>query len=79
MLMLDMEAAVHTCWEVMLALDMRELRGQIPEQLLLRLLLAHHGRHLLAQVAHDEGVYLCCPHPLHKLIYLQQCQLTHSC
>ncbi len=77
--MSDTEGAVRACWEVVLALDMRELRGQLPEQLLLRLLLAHHGRHLLAQVPHDEGVYLCCPHPLDKLVHLQRYQATCSC
>ena len=66
------EGAVRACWEVVLALDMRELRGQLPEQLLLRLLLAHHGRHLLAQVPHDQAVDLGCSHPLHKLIHLRQ-------
>lgn len=57
---------------MVLALDIGELVAQIFEQLLLRFLLAHHGRHLLAQVPHDQAVDLGCPHPLHKLVHLQQ-------
>lgn len=57
--------------EVVFTLHIGEVGGQLPQQLLLGLLLAHHGGHLLAQVAHYQAVDLCRPHPLHKLIHLR--------
>ena len=49
---------------------MCKLVCQVPQQLLLRLLLPHHGGHLLAQVAHDQDVDLRRTHTLHKLVHL---------
>ena len=59
-----------TCWQVMLALHEAELLAEVAQHLLLRLLLAHQRRHLLAQVPHQKGVDFAGSHPLHKFIYL---------
>ena len=61
----------RTSGQVVLALHVREVRRQVPQQLVLRLLLAHHGRHQLAQVAHDQDVDLGRAHALHKLVDLR--------
>ncbi len=69
---------VSTCRQVVLALHMGKVGGQVAQKLLLRLLLAHHGRHLLAQVADDERVDLRRAHPLHKLINLPSPSSIHE-
>lgn len=61
-----------TCRKVVFTLHHAKLLRQVCQQLLLGLLLAHHGRHLLPQVPHDEEVNLGCSNPLHKLIHLGQ-------
>ena len=55
---------------MVLALHMCKMVRQIAQQFLLRLLLAHHGRHLPSQVSHDEDMDFCCSYSLHKLIHL---------
>lgn len=66
----------RTSGEVVLALHVGEMTWQLRQQLLLRLLLAHHGRHLLPQVPNDEAVDLARPHPFHKLVHLRSPKST---
>ena len=63
--------------KMMLPLDCCKFPVQVAEQLVLGLVLAHHDRHLLAQVAHDQDVYPSSPHPLHKLVDLLTQQLEN--
>lgn len=58
--------------EVVLSLNLPKVVSQIAQHLVLRLLLAHHGRHQLAQVAHDEDVDLRRTHALDELVHLRK-------
>ena len=72
------QAKGSTWRQVVLALHVREVGRQLAQQLLLRLRLAHHGRHLLAQVAHDQAVDLRRAHPLHELVHLRAARPSHD-
>ncbi len=56
--------------QVVLALHHTKLCLQVGQKLLLCLGLAHHSRHLLPEMTHDQDVYLGSSHTLHKLIHL---------
>ena len=49
---------------------LREVVDHVLQQLLLRLLCAEHGRHLLAHVPNQQHVDLAGTHALHKLVDL---------
>lgn len=57
--------------QVVLPLNLRKVVCQVSEHFFLRLLLAHHRRHLLSEVSHNHDVNLCSPHALHELVHLQ--------
>ena len=56
---------------MVLSLDHAKFLLQVGKQLLLGLLLAHHGGHLLAKVAHDQNVNLSGTYPLDELVHLR--------
>lgn len=64
-----------TSRQMVLSLHHAKLCLQAGQQLLLRLRFAHHGRHLLPQMTHDQDVDFGRSHTLHKLIHLDQ---THT-